>query len=136
MSSTAVLADLVHRKHEVLVQLCAIGRRQQEIVESGETTMLLELLAGKQRMITLLQQLERELTPFHSEDPETRDWPSPAHRELCARQAAECNRLLVEVVELERRSADRMTVRRNDVAAQLRQAHTASQARSAYQAQR
>lgn len=135
MSNTAVLADLVHRKHEVLTQLCAIGRRQQEIVESGETTTLLELLAGKQRMITLLQQLEQSLTPFHGENPDARIWPSPAHRELCARRAADCNRLLAEVVELERRSADRLTVRRNDVAAQLRQAHTASQARSAYQAQ-
>jgi hypothetical protein len=136
MPSTALLADLVQRKHEVLTQLCAIGLRQQEIVERGETTTLLELLAGKQRMILLLQKLEQDLAPFHGEDPDARVWASPAHRELCARQAADCNRLLAEVVELERHSADRLTIRRNDVAAQLRQAHTASQARSAYQAQR
>src|SRR5262245_29063356 len=113
MSTTAVLAELIHRKLELLKQLCAIGRRQQEIVESGETTMLLELLAGKQRMITLLQQLEHDLTPFHGEDPDSRIWPSPAHRELCARQAADCNRLLAEVVELERQSENQLTVRRN-----------------------
>ena len=136
MQSTAVLTDLIRRKHEVLTQLCAIGRRQQEIVERGETTTLLELLAGKQKMIALLQQLERELAPFHVDDPDSRDWPTTAAREQCAQLAGDCNRLLAEVVELERQSAERMTVRRNDVAAQLRQAHTASQARSAYQAQR
>lgn len=136
MNSTAALTDLIRRKHDVLAQLCAIGRRQQEIVERGETTTLLELLAGKQKMIALLQQLERELAPYHADDPDARDWPTTAAREQCAQLAADCNRLLAEVVELERQSAERMTVRRNDVAAQLRQAHTASQARSAYQAQR
>ncbi len=136
MHSTTQLADLIQRKHDVLAQLCAIGRRQQEIVELGETTLLLELLAGKQKMIALLQQLERELAPFHAEDPDRRDWASPAAREECAQLAAECNHLLAEVVELERQSAELLTARRNDVAAQLRQVHTASQARNAYQAQR
>jgi hypothetical protein len=136
MTSTALLTDLIRRKHDVLTQLCAIGRRQQEIVERGETTTLLELLAGKQKMIALLQQHERELAPFHADDPDSRDWPTATAREQCAQLAADCNRLLAEVVELERQSAERLTVRRNDVAAQLRQAHTASQARNAYQAQR
>lgn len=135
MQSTALLAELIRHKHEVLAQLCATGRRQQEIVDRGETAALLELLAGKQKLIGLLQELERALAPFHVEDPDSRVWASPAAREQCAQQAAECNRLLSEVVELERQSADRLTVRRNDVAAQLRQAHTATQARNAYQAQ-
>lgn len=136
MQSTANLADLIRRKHDVLAQLCAIGRRQQEIVERGETTALLELLAGKQKMIALLQQLEQNLAPFQDEEPESRVWASAAARQQCAELASDCNRLLAEVVELERQSAERLTVRRNDVAAQLRQVHTASQARSAYQAQR
>jgi hypothetical protein len=136
MLSTNLLADLIRRKHDVLAQLCAVGRRQQEIVERGETTTLLELLAAKQKMIALLQQVERELAPFHAEDPDAREWISPSAREHCAEQSADCNRLLAEVVELERHSAERLTVRRNDVAAQLRQVHSASQARSAYQAQR
>jgi hypothetical protein len=136
MHSTTLLADLIQRKHDVLAQLCAIGRRQQEVVERGDTTTLLELQAGKQKMIALLQQLERELAPFHADDPEGRDWASPAARAQCAQLAADCNRLLAEVVELERQSAERLTMRRNDIAAQLRQVHTASQARNAYQAQR
>ena len=134
--STTHLADLIRRKHDVLVQLCDVGHRQQEIVECGETTSLLELLAAKQTMISLLQQVERELAPFHAENPTERVWPTAAAREHCAEQSAQCNRLLAEIVELERESADRLAIRRNDVAAQLRQVYAAGQARSAYEAQR
>ena len=134
--STTNLADLIRRKHEVLVQLCELGRRQKEIVDRGETTMLLELLATKQKMISVLQQVERELAPFHAEDPDARVWPESDARARCAKQSAECNQLLEAIVVLERDSADRMTVRRDDVAAQLQHVYAAGQARDAYEAQR
>jgi len=134
--STTHLAELIRRKHDVLAQLCEVGRRQQEIVERGETAALLQLLAAKQNMITVMQQVERELAPHHGEDPTARVWASAEARADCARQAEECNRLLAEIVELERRSAERMTVRRNEVAAQLRQVYAAGQARHAYEAHR
>jgi flagellar biosynthesis/type III secretory pathway chaperone len=134
--STTHLADLIRRKHEVLVELCAVGHRQREIVERGETTALLELLAAKQSMITLLQQVERELAPFHAEDPDARHWLSAGDRQHCAERAAECNRLLAEVVDLERESAERLAIRRNEVAAQLSQVYSAGQARNAYEAHR
>lgn len=134
--STTHLTELVRRKHDVLVQLCDVGCRQMEIVERGETAALLELLAAKQTMISLLQQVERELAPFHAEDPTKRVWLTAGARDECAQQAAECNHLLAQVVELERRSADRLAIRRNEVAAQLHQVYNAGQARNAYEAQR
>jgi hypothetical protein len=134
--STVRLAELIRRKHELLTELAAVGHRQWEIVERGDTTALLELLAAKQSMISLLQQLERDLAPFQAEDPDSRVWTSADDRAACAWQAADCNRLLAEVVELERASAERMALRRNEVASQLRQVYTAGQARSAYEAQR
>jgi hypothetical protein len=134
--STTLLADLIRRKHDVLVQLRDTGRRQKEIVERGETAALLQLLATKQKMIAVLQQVERELTPYRDENPDARAWSTADERARCAQQADECGRLLEEIVELERHSADRMAVRRNDVAAQLRQVYAAGQARDAYEAQR
>jgi flagellar biosynthesis/type III secretory pathway chaperone len=135
MLSTRLLADLIQRKHDVLVRLCDIGRQQSETVDRGETTMLLQLLAAKQVLITELQQVERELAPFHSENPESRVWPTPTARAQCAQQAAECNQLLQVILEIEKSCADRMTVRRNEVAAQLRHVYAAGQARDAYTAQ-
>lgn len=134
--STNLLADLVHRKHAVLVELRDVGRRQRDVVDRGETTALLELLAAKQSMIALLQQVERDLAPFHDDDPDERVWLSSEERQRCAQEAADCSQLLAEIVDLERASAERLTERRNDVAAQLRQVHTAGQARSAYEAHR
>jgi flagellar biosynthesis/type III secretory pathway chaperone len=136
MHSTTLLADLVHRKHHVLAQLVDAGRQQREIVDQGETSALLKLLASKQTMIAALQQIERDIKPFYEEDPDARVWSSAEARAACAAKAAECNRLLAEILELERSSADRMTVRRNEVAAQLQHVYAAGQARSAYEAHR
>jgi flagellar biosynthesis/type III secretory pathway chaperone len=136
MQSTERLAELVAHKHRVLVQLREIGKRQIDLVISGDTPLLLKLLSAKQSLIAALQEIERELTPFHGEDPERRQWASPKARENCARQAEECNRLLPEVVALEQLGAEKMTIRRNELAAQLEHVHTATQVRSAYESQR
>lgn len=136
MPSTEILAVLINRKHQVLVQLRDAGRRQAEMVRGGDTSALLKLLGAKQYLIAALQQVEREMTPFHDEDPNRRDWRTPADRARCAQQAAECNELLAEVVGLERECVDQMTTRRTEVASQLREVHAASQVRTAYEAQR
>ena len=136
MPSTKTLAELIHRKHEVLVRLCDIGRQQVRLIDDGETSTLLQLLSAKQNMISSLQQLEREMAPYQAEDPETRVWPNPADRALCAAQAEECNQMLEQIVAMERNSADRITARRNEVAAQLKHIYAATQARDAYSAHR
>ncbi len=120
----------------MLTQLRDIGRRQMELVDGGDIAALLALLGAKQQLIAGLQTLEQELALYYAEDPDRRVWPSPQHRAACARQAAECNALLEEIVSLEKVGAERMTERRNDVAEQLQQAHAATQVRSAYEANR
>jgi DNA mismatch repair ATPase MutS len=136
MPSTELLAELVKRRHQVLTQLRDAGRRQAEIVRGGDTAALLKLLAAKQYLIAALQQVQRELASFHDEDPNRRAWPTPADRARCARQAAECNELLAEVIALEKQSAEQMTARRKDAGDQLRQVHAARQVRTAYESQR
>ncbi|MCI0333747.1 MAG: flagellar protein FlgN [Planctomycetes bacterium] len=136
MRPTEQLSELIRKKHRVLVQLRDVGQRQMDLVASGDIAALLELLGAKQQLIAGLQRLEQELAPYYAEDPERRVWPSPQHRAECARQAADCNALLEEIVALEKSGAEKMTVRRNEVAEQLQQAHAATQVRSAYEANR
>jgi flagellar biosynthesis/type III secretory pathway chaperone len=135
MQSTERLASLIAKKHEVLVQLRAVGARQTDLVASGEIAGLLKLLAAKQHLINGLQQLERELKPYYAGDPDQRVWRSPEERAHCAKQAAECNTLLEEIVRLEKIGAEKMDVRKNEVAQQLQQVHAAAHVRNAYQAQ-
>jgi hypothetical protein len=135
MQSTEQLAALISQKHEVLVQLRAVGVRQTDLVASGEVAALLKLLAAKQHLITRLQELERQLKPFYACDPDKRVWRSPDERARCAKQAGECNALLEEIVRLEKLGAEKMTERKNEVAQQLQQVHAATHVRNAYQAQ-
>lgn len=136
MRPTARLVELISGKRQVLVQLRELGRRQVDLVASGDTTSLLKLLAVKQQLIGGLQNLERELTPYYDENPDERTWSSPGDRAQCAQQASECNELLREVVSMEKSSAERMANRRNEVAEQLQHVHASAQVRSAYEAQR
>jgi hypothetical protein len=136
MQSTEKLAELIERKHRVLVQLCDFGRRQADLVTSGDIAALLTLLGAKQQLITGLQKVEQELQPYYAENADRRAWSSPQARENCARQAAECNLLLEEIVRLEKLGAEKMAVRRNEVAEQLQQVHAATNVRSAYEAHR
>jgi hypothetical protein len=135
MQSTEQLAALITQKHEVLVQLRAVGVRQTDLVGSGEIAALLKLLSAKQHLITRLQELERELKPYYAGDPDKRVWRSPDERARCAKQASECNVLLEEIVRLEKLGAEKMNERKNDVAQQLQQVHAATHVRNAYQAQ-
>ena len=136
MHSTETLVELIRQKHQVLLQLREIGGRQTDLVAAGDVASLLKLLAAKQELITALQSLERELTPYYAEDPDRRLWRSPQDRLDCAKRVTECNALLEEIVQLEKAGADKMTARRNAVADQLHQVHSAAQIRSAYQANR
>ena len=136
MPSTQQLIELIRKKHHVLVQLRDIGRRQADLVAGGEIGALLKLLAGKQQLIAGLQTLEADLKPYYAEDPDQRTWDSSADRAACAQLADECNALLEEIVALEKRGAEQMDARRNDVAKQLHQVHAAAHVRGAYQSQR
>lgn len=136
MEGTEQLAELIRRKHHVLVQLRDIGRRQADLVGHGEIASLLKLLANKQQLIVGLQDLERELKPFYAQNPDARVWRSGAERARCAQLANECNALLEDVVTLEKHSAEQMDARKNEVAEQLQQVHAAAHVRNAYQAQR
>ena len=135
MQATKQLAALIAQKHEVLLQLRAVGVRQTDLVASGEVAALLKLLAAKQHLITRLQELERELKPFYAGDPDKRVWRSLDERARCAKQASDCNALLEEIVRLEKFGAQKMNERKNEVAEQLQQVHAATQVRNAYQAQ-
>ena len=136
MRPTDKLIELIHKKHDVLVQLREMGRRQAQLVNGGDVTELLKLLGTKQHLIVGLQELERDLKPYYAENPEARIWRSPAERAHCAKLANECNSILEEVVALERTGAEQMTLRKTEVADQLNHAHSAVHVRNAYSAQR
>jgi hypothetical protein len=133
---TDILSQLVAGRLECLSQLRALGTRQLELVAAGDLTALLRVLAGKQRLLLRLQQLETDLAPFRNQPAEERVWRDPADRQRCARMAELCTALLAEILEQERQSENQLQVRRDEASAQLQGMHRAGQAYDAYGAER
>jgi hypothetical protein len=133
---TDILADLIARKHGLLLQLRDLGRRQLELIEANDLTQLLKLIASKQKQLSALHALERQLDPFRQQDPETRLWRTAVDRDRCAEAASHCEALRAEIVQGERISETRLTFRRDEAAAQLQGVHQASQIRHAYSERR
>lgn len=130
------LARLVDQRHACLVQMHKLGVKQSELVVSGEIGALLRLLSIKNQLIVALQSIEQQLAPFQLQDPQARYWPSKNMREQCADQLERCQRLLDEIMHMERENEEKMIERRDQLANQLQVAQSASTARRAYQAHR
>lgn len=130
--TTEALAQLVRQKRRLLEQLALLARRQGELIADGDSATLLQLLSGKQQLITGLQVVERGLDAFREEDPDHRVWPSPAARAACKADADACNALLAEVVATEEAHERLMCDRRDEIAQRLQQAQSAHAASAAY----
>jgi hypothetical protein len=132
--TTDRLAALVRQKHDVLVPLHDLARKQLEAVAADDVDRLLAILATKQPLLAELQRLERALDPFRQQAPEERVWASPAERRACQQTAERANRLLAELMELERQGERALQSYRQVVAEQLQQTSGALAARQAYAA--
>jgi flagellar biosynthesis/type III secretory pathway chaperone len=134
--STTRLADLVSKRRRCLEQLLELGKRQADFIAVGNMADLMRLLSAKQQLIVALQGLEKELAPYHDEDPESRRWSSPEERMRCAADADHCRRLIADVMAMEQAGERQLTLRRDETAVQLRNVSAAGRVREAYQSQR
>jgi flagellar biosynthesis/type III secretory pathway chaperone len=132
--ATDRLAELIDGKQSVLVQLRELARQQLDLVDKGDMSRLLSLLAAKQALLNELTAVERDLDPFRDDDPAAREWRSSDARQRCRQTAEQCNLLLKEIVLLETQGESELTHRRDDVAARLQGVHQAAQAHHAYTA--
>ena len=131
---TDTLAELIRTKHACLLRLSDMGCKQAELIDAGNMTALLDLLARRQRLLVQLQQIERALSPFRNQDADNRHWRSDEDRRACAEQLRQCEALLGEIIAREKRNESTLKRRRDEVALQLQGVHAAEVARGAYTA--
>jgi hypothetical protein len=129
---TDQLAALIAAKLQVLQVLVRISRRQLELIDAGEMTALVKLLASKQTVMNQLQSLEQKLAPFRDDDPDQRAWRSPAERAECQTRAEQARLLLAEAIKLEKQAEQAMVAQRDAVAAALAAVQLACDAKAAY----
>ncbi len=129
---TDTLAKLIRAKRDCLVKLRDMGRCQMEMINEGDMTALLGVLAAKQRSLGQLQRIERALDPFRDQDPKQRDWRTAEDRHRCSDDLEQCETLLGEIVSQEKCAEGEMVRRRDETASRLQGAHFAARARGAY----
>ena len=126
------LAALVQAKLKILEMLARLAQRQLELAKHGESAELLKLLAAKQTVLGQLNQVERQLDPFRAQDPESRVWRSAADRQRCQHDAARCDELLAETMQVERQGEAALLHRRDQAASALASASAAGEVQAAY----
>ena len=131
--NTDVLAELIDAKLVLLQQLRELAAQQALVIEHGDISRIMNVLAVKQRLLNALEQLERRLDPFREEDPDQRVWKSPVHRQRTRETSERCDALLSEIVAVERECEVQLSFRRDHAADQLRSAHFTTHAAWAYQ---
>jgi len=129
---TDQLRGWLDRKQAVLSQLCQLAHRQVDFVQQGDMGHLLGLLTAKQKLLQELQQIERQLDPFRDQDPERRQWRSATDRAHARQIAQQCDSLLAEIMQLEKRCETELVRRRDAAANRLQGSHNAAQATEAY----
>ncbi len=134
-SPTDTLAQLICAKHQCLLQVRELGRRQLDLIEAADMTGLLEVLSTKQHAISQLQRIEKALDPFRDQDPDRRRWHSSEDRQRCAEQLKQCEALFGEIVSQEKCSEGELIRRRDEAATRLQDAHLGGQVRGAYTSQ-
>lgn len=134
--STHTLADLMVKRRKCLTQLRDLGARQGSLIAAGEMTDLLRVVAAKQQLIVALQTIEKQLSPFHDQNAESRMWGSDEARTKCAADADACRLLIEEVMAMEQDGERQMATRRDDVAGQLKSVASGGRVREAYGANR
>ncbi len=117
--NTDMLRENLIQKRDVLLQLRQLADLQSALVSGGDSRKLLGLLATKEKLLKALKKVEASMDPFRDEDPEERVWRSTADRQAAREIAEECNRLLTEIMEIDRSDEGKLIARR-DVNAEAR----------------
>jgi hypothetical protein len=129
---TYELAEILCHKHDLLVRLGELARRQLELIQSGDWAGLMRALSDKSRMVNALCDAERRLDPYRAEDPVQRSWPDTELHQRCRRLTTECGELLAEIVRIEQQSETLLTRRRDEAKSRLQGMHTTAAAHAAY----
>ena len=133
MPTTEKLYEVMESKLRLLTELHSLAIQQSDLVSGQELSELMSLLGRKQRLMDTLMEIQVDLVPYASEDPEERIWRSEERRRECQAVKTRCDRLVGELLVMENRAIDNMALQREVVASQLQQVTDASRLSRAYE---
>lgn len=118
--SAAHLSAQIQAKLRMLEALLDKGKQQLQLIQSGDTTKLLELLAEKSTLIRELAAIQETISRLQQPDVQSMiSWPDPAQRAAAQAAAKQCNLLGQQVLELEATCEHAARERRDSMAQQI-----------------
>ena len=130
---TETLVACLEQRLELLEALKALSDVQASVTDEADVNTTLGLLARKQALLDELNEVQQRLLPYLDDDPEQRQWPSHERRLYCQRVAEQGQRLLQATLQNDQHTLDKISSRRDAVAAQLRDGQDSILAQNAYQ---
>ena len=91
-------SELIRSEEELLQRLLVVSQRQLEIVELGNSSLLVQHLTRRERLWNEFELLEQKLTPFKGIPAEKRVWESADERLLTESALNHCKTLLEEIM--------------------------------------
>lgn len=130
---TELLAKYMQARLDIAQALLALARSQFDSADSEDNNLTVSILSRKQNLLEELDEVQRNLAPYHNDDPEDRVWAAPARRTHCQNIAEQSRTILLETMRLEEATIRQLETRRQAVAAQLQSGSDSVLASNAYQ---
>ena len=122
---------LVDRKLAILNFLLQQGLEQQQLIQDGDASRLLSVLAKKQSRIEELVDVQDAITELQKSNPaSTPHWRSSQQQTECQQRIQECNAIGQQVLQLEATCAQLALQAREAMAEQMQEFSTFSSSSS------
>ena len=116
----------------ILEQLLQVSEKQLHLVQLGDMTLLLQLLARKQKVLEAFEALERQLDPYRNIEPQDRTWTSEQERLDCDAAIQKGRELLAEILKLDQQSETELAQQKDDTLRQMQKMDTTGKAAAVY----
>ncbi len=124
---------LLTRQRELYGRLKGLAYMQRELVENNDPEMLLKVLANRQKIINQLTAVDKQLKPIRANWKEVSGKFSELERQRVNMLVDEVKKTIEEILSRDKADTDALTVKKDQVATELKKVRTCRQMSNAYQ---
>lgn len=126
------LRSLLESKLDLVNQLHELSMAQQSLSSTEEVDAMMGMIARRDGLMDHLLQVQQQLLPYRTDDPNGRLWQSIEAREHCQRLLVRIEQLVQSVIKIDEQTLQRMCDYRDSLALELRQGADLSMLQNAY----
>jgi len=128
----ATLLDLLEQQRDLYARLSELSDQQSELISSGQTDELLNVLSKRQQLVEQLTQINSRLSPYRDHWSEVAERLPAGDRDRLRRLLDEVQQLLQRILDRDEQDRVELQSARERVGQQLQKTSRAGTARKAY----